>query len=109
MDYLPIGCSYVYDVTQCHREPEEENYEIYASNDATRSAIHVGKRPFLARGWAVDKSMAADIFQSQKPDLEFLLNNYWVRSGRRRAEECPSFSCLYFHHRVCCTMATMTS
>ena len=82
MDYLPIGCSYVYDVTQCHREPEEENYEIYASNDATRSAIHVGKRPFLARGWAVAKSMAADIFQSQKPELEFLLNNYWVRSGR---------------------------
>ena len=87
MDYHPIGCSYIYDVTQCHREPEEENYEIYASNDATRFAIHVGKRPFLAQGWAVYKSMMADTFQSQKPELEFLLNHYSVRSWLQRDKE----------------------
>ena len=75
-----MSCSYSYDVTQCHEEAEEKNYEDFASNDATRRAIHVGKRPFLARGDAVYKSMMYDMFQSQKPELEFLLNNYWVSS-----------------------------
>ena len=79
--YLSVmSCSYPYDVTQCHEEPEEDNYEDYASNDATRFAIHAGKRPFLPQGEALYRSMAADIFQSQKPELEFLLNNYWVSS-----------------------------
>lgn len=73
-----MSCSNVYDVTQCHEEAEEANYEVYASNDATRLAIHVGKRPFLAQGKAVYRSMVEDIFQSRKPELEFLLNNYWV-------------------------------
>lgn len=80
-----MSCSYAYDVTQCHEEAEEENYEIYANNDATRLAIHAGKRPFLAQGEAVYRSMTDDIFKSQKAELEFLLNNYWVRSWSKRA------------------------
>ena len=75
-----MGCSNYYDVTQCHRDPEEENYKYFVNNDPTRLAIHVGKRPFLAGNGAVYRTMSGDIFRSQKPDLEFLLNNYWVRS-----------------------------
>ena len=73
-----MSCSNVYDVTQCHGEPEEDNYEAYANNDATRLAIHVGKRPFVGLGEAVYRSMAGDIFRSQKAELEFLLDNYMV-------------------------------
>ena len=38
------GCSYIYDLTQCQTDPEEENYEVYAMYDSTRAAVHVGNR-----------------------------------------------------------------
>ena len=74
-----MSCSNVYDVTQCHGEPEESNFEDYANNDATRLAIHVGETPFVALGEAVYRSMNGDIFRSQKSELEFLLDNYEVK------------------------------
>ena len=78
-----MGCWYIYDVTQCRTEAEEENYEDFASSNTTRLAIHVGKRPFIARGDAVYRTMSGDMFQSQKPELEFLLNHYWVRTWHK--------------------------
>ena len=38
------GCSYIYDLTQCQKDPEEDNYEVYAMLNSTRAAIHVGNR-----------------------------------------------------------------
>ena len=38
------GCTYIYDMTQCETDPEEENYEAYAMFNSTRAAIHVGNR-----------------------------------------------------------------
>ena len=38
------GCHYIYDLTQCEKDPEEDNYEDYTMLDATRAAMHVGNR-----------------------------------------------------------------
>ena len=38
------GCTYIYDLRQCHSDPEEENYEVYVMYNTTRAAIHVGNR-----------------------------------------------------------------
>ena len=38
------GCINVYDLTQCKKDPEEDNYEVMAMYDSTRAAIHVGNR-----------------------------------------------------------------
>lgn len=45
-----IGCTYIYDVRQCHTDPEEDNYEDYAMYDTTRAAIHVGNREEIGLG-----------------------------------------------------------
>ena len=37
-----IGCENVYDARLCHFDPEEDNFEKYATYDSTRAAIHVG-------------------------------------------------------------------
>ena len=41
---IQTGCHYMYDLTQCETDPEEENYEVYAMFNSTRAAIHVGNR-----------------------------------------------------------------
>ena len=39
-----VDCTFVYDLRQCHSDPEEDNYETYVMYNTTRSAMHVGNR-----------------------------------------------------------------
>jgi vitellogenic carboxypeptidase-like protein len=73
-----MGCSYAYDVRQCHNNPEEDNYADYVQLDLTRKASHVGDRPFGSQSSDVYFKMIGDFMCSQKEDVEFLLEVYRV-------------------------------
>ena len=71
-----IGCPYLYDSRICEFPPEEDNYAIYVQLETTRKAIHVGDLCFGCQSGDVYNSMITDLMQSQRDDIEYLLDRY---------------------------------
>ena len=71
-----MGCGNLYDSRLCEIPPEEDNYAIYAQLDTTRKAIHVGDLCFGCQSGDVYNSMINDLMQSQRDDVEYLMDRY---------------------------------
>ena len=71
-----IGCPYLYDARICEFPPEEDNYAVYVQLESTRKAIHVGDLCFGCQSGDVYVSLLSDLMQSQRDDVEYLMDRY---------------------------------